>query len=1023
MKIRAYAIIALLAALALCSCGNPLTAHSGDAKGSLVISQAPSSRTIARNLYQWPEAVATLQADGTGPSGQTFSRGWTAGSAVTIDSLGTGAWSIVVKGLDASGAVVRQGNASTTISSNTTNTIAVTLGFVPGAGSVSFSISWPEGADVAAGSGTFDKGQASETALTLAKGSNAASASLPSVAAGEGHTFEIRLWNTAGASAYATNGTIHVTNGKNTPVAIDLSASSINNPPPAPQALTAQNGVFCVNLSWTESDGAEGYFIDRRLAGGSWSALTAAPIPAGTTTYRDTSPKPLTNYEYRVSAYNSLGESVSDPLSLSTARFSDAIVRSPVAFGEMNAFRILADGTVVGYGTGEDGQLGSSSKALSSTGVTINGLSRILSVKSKSNSDGGGAAVDQDGTVWWWGYNLNPTYIPQKLVGIDRPVIDISLNEDSYLALDADGRLWAWGSNSYGLFGNGGTTSSKTPTLVPGLPEIVSAVAASRHALAVAKNGQLYAWGDNMNGQLGLGDKTSRYSPVAVTGVANAKAVRACPDINSWNSFVILADGTVKAAGYMYGGGFGLPLDSYSTFTAIPGLSGIIDISPNRDSTIALSSNGSLYGSGMPGHNELLTPWPSMGVRSFTQIPEAPTGVTRLAGGEGTVYCETNDGNRYSWGWNNYGQCMTGSASVHPVPIQIATPSIFKKIVGGDNFFVALDANGDVWTWGGIETGQSGNGTIAASSIPIKFLDTSSPAIQIDASDSSAIALLQDGSIYTWGPWSTSPVLFSDANLGSNTDQVAIGAGFMLARRKTDGTVWAWGNNSYCQLGDGTKLSRTSAGQVKGVGGTGFLENISWIGAGRYWGIALTSDGSPICWGEGDNGVLGNGSENESNVPGYATGLSGVSSVFVGNKSVFAIKDSVTWMWGMIGSTSYLTPINYDTSVTPGISPVRSASFGYPLYPIALVARSDGVVRVYGENSKGQRGNGTVAYTSGWETVSGLADISMVAATDQASAALSSTGQLWTWGSNANGELGNGTIDPEGIDQPQLLPW
>lgn len=83
------------------------------------------------------------------------------------------------------------------------------------------------------------------------------------------------------------------------------------------------------------------------------------------------------------------------------------------------------------------------------------------------------------------------------------------------------------------------------------------------------------------------------------------------------------------------------------------------------------------------------------------------------------------------------------------------------------------------------------------------------------------------------------------SNIPQNIENVQTASGeTFVAYLRSDGTVWAWGNNQYGQIGNG-KIENTNIleiSQVLGENGIGHLENIKQITAGRYFIGALTND-------------------------------------------------------------------------------------------------------------------------------------------------------------------------------------
>ncbi|MDV7401738.1 hypothetical protein RZS08_60525, partial [Arthrospira platensis SPKY1] len=90
---------------------------------------------------------------------------------------------------------------------------------------------------------------------------------------------------------------------------------------------------------------------------------------------------------------------------------------------------------------------------------------------------------------------------------------------------------------------------------------------------------------------------------------------------------------------------------------------------------------------------------------------------------------------------------------------------------------------------------------------------------------------------------------------------IAAGSNHAIALRN-DGAVWAWGNNSNGQLGDGTTDSRHTPVQVSGLSG------IIAISVGVDFSVALKSDGTVWAWGDH------RGQHSPSTVPVQIPGLS-----------------------------------------------------------------------------------------------------------------------------------------------------
>src|SRR5262249_36837303 len=207
---------------------------------------------------------------------------------------------------------------------------------------------------------------------------------------------------------------------------------------------------------------------------------------------------------------------------------------------------------------------------------------------------------------------------------------------------------------------------------------------------------------------------------------------------------------------------------------------------------------------------------------------------------------------------------------------------------------------------------------------------------------------------------------------------------------KSDGTVWAWGNNREGEIGP--RLSQfdpfhLTASQIPG------LANITAISAGAVHSLALRSDGTVWIWGGNNWGQLGNGSNvADSDTPLQVPGLSNVRAIAAGANFSLAVKnDGSVWAWGRNGSSESGQPSNTLKVTTPtqvaGISDAVSVAGG-DFH--ALAVKSDGTVWGWGSNTEGQIGNPAGGGPTPVQ-VSGLSSASKVAGGGQHSIPLNSS--------------------------------
>ncbi len=239
-------------------------------------------------------------------------------------------------------------------------------------------------------------------------------------------------------------------------------------------------------------------------------------------------------------------------------------------------------------------------------------------------------------------------------------------------------------------------------------------------------------------------------------------------------------------------------------------------------------------------------------------------------------------------------------------------------------------------------------------------------------------------------------------------------------------TVWTWGDNGSGRLGDGTHEDKYTPVQV-----TGGLADIVGVTAGGSHTVALKDDGTVWAWGDNSDGQLGDGTNVDRYTPVQVVmelggdPLTGVAAISAGGGHTIALKeDGTVWAWGnnydgQLGDGTHGSENNRYTPVQ-----VVMELGGDPLAGVSAVAaggghtialKGDGTVWTWGDNGSGQLGDGTnvdrytpvqVVMEIGGNPLTGVAAIS---AGGGHTIALKENGTVWTWGYNYYGQLGDGT--------------
>jgi alpha-tubulin suppressor-like RCC1 family protein len=352
----------------------------------------------------------------------------------------------------------------------------------------------------------------------------------------------------------------------------------------------------------------------------------------------------------------------------------------------------------------------------------------------------------------------------------------------------------------------------------------------------------------------------------------------------------------------------------------------------------------------------------------LTVRPNPGAALARVGAGGGHSIGLRANATLRAWGRNGNGQLGDGTFDARNDAVDVVGLTDVATFSVGADHTLAIRANGEVWAWGRNRDGQLGDGTTAdrATPQPVRGL---APARAVAAS--------------------LEPVRsFSLAVLA-------------------DGTVRAWGDNTFGQLGDGTVTDRPTPVQ------SGSLTEMASVAAGSRHALALRRDGAVWAWGANVFGQLGDGTTTASLVPLPIAMPAPIVAIAAGGHSSLALTGTgqvLAWGFNVSGGIGDGTTENRTAPVAVQLpAPAIAIAAAWDGHALALLA--DGRVFAWGFNEYGQCGFGTdTPAEPAPGPVTGLPpNVVAIGAGANHSLALDAAGNVWAWGNNSAGQLNDGT--------------
>ena len=380
----------------------------------------------------------------------------------------------------------------------------------------------------------------------------------------------------------------------------------------------------------------------------------------------------MTGNKLRCVATNSLGSAISGAATL-TVNPTVSTVASVVAGGS-HALFIKTDGTMLGMGRNNSGQLGD--------GGTVDRALPVLIASGVAKAAAGAnhsLFIRTNGTLWTMGDNsygqtgaaaiINISYQPTPLQIASNVVLAAGGGEHS-LFIKSDGTLWAMGHNNLGQLGDGTTTDRHLPVQIAS--GVMSVAAGAVHTLFLKTDGTLWAMGGNSAGQLGDGTTTERHAPVQVATGVNSMATGAA------DSMFVKTNGTLWGAGYNFTGqlGDGSNLQRNTPVQLATSVA-FVASGPGQYHMLYVRTDGTLWATGDNSYGEL---GDGTTTNRYTAEQVASGVASIAAGGSFTLYVRT-DGSLWAVGSNLFGQLGKIISTVGVLTQVSGPPSIILQPV------------------------------------------------------------------------------------------------------------------------------------------------------------------------------------------------------------------------------------------------------------------------------------------------------------------------------------------------------
>lgn len=710
---------------------------------------------------------------------------------------------------------------------------------------------------------------------------------------------------------------------------------------------------------------------------------------------------------------------------------------------------LCTDGSLVGWGANNQGQLGNGGTATSSPPVEVN-RSGVLAGRTVIAIDAGIVhclAFCADGGIVAWGAdygNLPVNVTPSAAMSGKRVVAIDAGSHSGNLALCSDGSVFQWSASPTSQ----PVEVHRLRTLRNRAVDVISS--GHEFSLALCSDGTLVSWGRNIWGKLGIG--TWDYPlydeplPVDTSGVLAGKTVRAISA--GYNHAIVLCnDGTLATWGYNFYGelGNGLSGGNNSNTPVAVAQSGILAGRTPVSMTAAyqfcivgLADGGvAAWGEGPLGKGDslssstpvevftrslasgerLLSPTPghySIHNLALVAIPHLP----RLAIAHDSGIRVSNDRFTADLGPTTSGGQLETTFTLHNDGIEalaITGVSIIGRdaadfsVVTSPPPFIAPGASAPL-----VIRFTAGSGLAREAGLEITSNDPDNGVFEIGLAATVSSTLSAAWPDATTVPLSATAFTATGSAVNLSLNHLPQ-TGTELKLVEITGMDFI--NGRFSNLAQGQEVALTFGGKTyrfvaNYYGGSGNDLVLQWAAV------------QPFCWGLNSSGQLGDGTSTTRSLPGRASagviaGRSPVAMAARSNHTLALCADGGLAAWGS-NSSGQFGRGNSTSSNVPVAAGTTGVMVGKTVAAIAtgsshtLALCTDGTLAAWGGNSSGQLGNGSTSSSTNPVAVDQAGVLAgrrvvAIAAGNLHTLALCADGMIAAWGNNFNGQLGDQT--------------